>query len=94
MEGGSGGGTENLAQGDTDQPASWLEKQQREAASFSMEDCPECRYVGGIGLYVTALYVGYTSLKRQKLRGAKSIWGAVPALTVSGCKYSRINISP
>ncbi|XP_041468318.1 uncharacterized protein LOC121418479 [Lytechinus variegatus] len=82
MTEGGGVGENDPAQGDAGQPKSWWEKQRREAASFSVEDCPECRYVGGFGMYGAALYVGYTSIRRQKLAG-RTLWGAVPALTVS-----------
>ena len=83
---GSGVGGENETQGDSTEAESWWERQKKEASSFSVEDCAECRYVAGLGMYAAALYVGYTSIKRQKLRGAK-MWGALPALAVSGCKY-------
>ena len=69
------------------EPETWWKRQQREAAAFKVYECAECRYIATAGMYGAATYVAYVGVQRNKLRGNKTIWGAVPALITSASKF-------
>ncbi|XP_072170408.1 uncharacterized protein [Diadema setosum] len=67
----------------TNTASSWWQRQKQESKNFRVDECEECRYVAGLSMYGVAIYVAYTAIQRQKLRQAKTLWGAAPAFIFS-----------